>query len=156
MTIKSTLTIEPGLLNQLSKQETNFQKRRSRLFLRFHIISFLVLCFTVHGAWASDENNLQFDQPQVLKTLKSAVEKFDELETVPDKSWFGTDKSDVSEEINEFLDDVIAILDIPELVACDRIIEKSNRPLSRDRIKLPICGKGDSWRRRETPPSQRS
>ena len=86
------------------------------MFLRFHIISLLVLCFMIHGAWASDENNLQFDQPQVLKTLQSAVEKFDELKTVPNKSWFGTDKSDVSEEINEFLDDVIAILDIPELV----------------------------------------
>ena len=112
------------------------------MFLRIHIIFSLVLCVMVHGAWASDENNLQFDQPQVLKTLKSAVEKFDELETVPDKSWFGTDKSDVSEEINEFLDDVIAILDIPELVRLRQDYRKVEQAIIERQDKIcPFAGR---------------
>ena len=127
-----------------------------------YLIVFLVMIFIIsceNTALCSNNNN--FDQSAVYDNLKSAVEKLDELEKVPESKWFGTDKEDVNDDLNDILNETISYLDIPEFSELrDRyrkleniIINNKNKisELREDRLFAP---EGESTFRTKYIPTQ--
>ena len=50
-----------------------------------------------------------FDKKEVIDTLEDSVSFLDEEITLPDDSFFGKDKDDVKDEIDEFLDELFVM-----------------------------------------------
>ncbi|WP_045221573.1 hypothetical protein [Desulfonatronum thioautotrophicum] len=76
----------------------------------------MVLSFLPLDMAHCSNTSVSFNQSRAINTLKSAVEKFDELENVPEKAWIRTDKRKLEADINQILDQTIAILDVPCIV----------------------------------------
>ena len=87
-----------------------------KLFFCISLLTCIVLSFLFLGMAHGSDASVSFNQSGAINTLKSAVEKFDELENVPEKAWLRTDKRKVAEDINGILDKTISILDVPGLV----------------------------------------
>ncbi len=96
-------------------QYFNFCSKIIFIFKKSLIICITLLFLPANTSHGSNEY-ISFNQSGAINSLKSAVEKFDELENVPEKAWLRTDKRKVAEDINEILDKTIAILDVPGLV----------------------------------------
>ena len=57
-----------------------------------------------------------FDKKEVIDTLEDSVSFLDEEITLPDDSFFGKDKDDVKEEIDEFLDELFVMLELSKVI----------------------------------------
>ena len=57
-----------------------------------------------------------FDKKEIIDTLEDSVSFLDEEITLPDDSFFGKDKDDVKEEIDEFLDELFVMLELSKVI----------------------------------------
>ena len=75
-----------------------------------YCILFLLFIFTFNNPIYS------FDKKEVIDTLEDSVSFLDEEITLPDDSFFGKDKDDVKEEIDEFLDELFVMLELSKVI----------------------------------------
>ena len=61
------------------------------------------------------------DKKEVIDTLEESIAFLDEEINLPDDSFFGKDKDDVKEEIDDFLDELNSELMFPSIFSVDRI-----------------------------------
>tara|TARA_Y100001970_G_scaffold293158_1_gene438216 strand:- start:3665 stop:4816 length:1152 start_codon:yes stop_codon:yes gene_type:complete len=75
-------------------------------FFTFIIIFVFILKNSLHS----------FEKKEVIDTLEDSVAFLDEEINLPDDSFFGKDKDDVKEEIDEFLDELFIMLELSKVV----------------------------------------
>ncbi|WP_445427698.1 hypothetical protein [Alishewanella sp. HL-SH05] len=77
-------------------------------------IVFAALIFPVTAS-ASETELKTIDQAAVFKQLNTALGYFDETSELPDDKWFSRDKSSANKDLDETINEVIQLLDAPEI-----------------------------------------
>ncbi|MDP5130086.1 MAG: hypothetical protein NWQ54_04345, partial [Paraglaciecola sp.] len=77
-------------------------------------LSISILMFSL-CTFASDVTVKPLDQPAIFKQLNTALSYFDETSVLPDAKWFSRDKSSANKDLDETINEVIQLLDAPEI-----------------------------------------
>ncbi len=75
-------------------------------------ISIFILLFT----FVPNYLIYSIDKKEVIDTLEESIPFLDEEINLPDDSFFGKDKDDVKEEIDDFLDELFVMLELSKVV----------------------------------------
>lgn len=77
----------------------------------------LVVCLGFSSPiFANEEVKLQpLNQSQIFEGLKTALDYFNELPSLPESTWFSRDQRSANKDLDEAIDDVIQLLDSPQI-----------------------------------------
>lgn len=91
------------------------------------------------------------DKSSALSLLKEAASYFDEMAQLPESTWIGRDKESANADINELIEEVIQVLEVPELTeyrsqyrAVEQRIREENDQISELKEKRILAPQEDA------------